>query len=412
MARRVRDKDIETREARRKLKLSGKPHWKAIGLGLHVGYRKGRRGGVWVVRRYCGGQRYKVESIALADDIENANGVEVLDFWQAQTLAREMRTPGARGAGGYTVGQAVADYLAEHLEGRASYYDCGRRLRAYVLPVFGDKPVAELEADEIRKWHRDVAKKSARARTRPGASQNYRKSDDDPEATRKRQASANRCLSLFKAVLNYAWAEERVKCERVWQRVKPFRGVDVPRTRYLTVAECQRLINTASPDFRVLVQAALQTGARYQELARLRASDFNPDAGTLHIRRSKAAKDRHIVLTEEGQRFFAQLATGKPGSALLLGREWKHSQQQLPMVTACKRAKIDGASFHTLRHTWASLAVMAGAPLMVVAKNLGHVDTRMVERHYGHLAPSFVADAIRAAAPRFGMVEPSNVRTL
>jgi hypothetical protein len=40
---------------------------------------------------------------------------------------------------------------------------------------------------------------------------------------------------------------------------------------------------------------------------------------------------------------------------------------------------------------------------MVVARNLGHADTRMVERHYGHLAPSFIADAIRAAAPKFGI---------
>jgi hypothetical protein len=29
-------------------------------------------------------------------------------------------------------------------------------------------------------------------------------------------------------------------------------------------------------------------------------------------------------------------------------------------------------------------------------------DTRMVEKHYGHLAPSYIADAIRAGAPRFG----------
>ena len=72
------------------------------------------------------------------------------------------------------------------------------------------------------------------------------------------------------------------------------------------------------------------------------------------------------------------------------------------MADACDRAKIKpAASFHILRHTWASLSVMAGAPLMVVARNLGHSDTRMVERHYGHLAPSFIADAIRAAAPRF-----------
>jgi hypothetical protein len=44
----------------------------------------------------------------------------------------------------------------------------------------------------------------------------------------------------------------------------------------------------------------------------------------------------------------------------------------------------------------------SGVPLLVVAKNLGHADTRMVEKHYGHLAPSYVADAIGAGAPRFG----------
>ena len=45
---------------------------------------------------------------------------------------------------------------------------------------------------------------------------------------------------------------------------------------------------------------------------------------------------------------------------------------------------------------------MGGMPLMVVAKNLGHADTRMVERHYGHLAPSYVAEAVRKHAPKFG----------
>jgi integrase len=39
--------------------------------------------------------------------------------------------------------------------------------------------------------------------------------------------------------------------------------------------------------------------------------------------------------------------------------------------------------------------------LMVAAKNLGHVDAKMVEKHYGHLAPSFIDDAIHAGAPRF-----------
>ena len=44
-------------------------------------------------------------------------------------------------------------------------------------------------------------------------------------------------------------------------------------------------------------------------------------------------------------------------------------------------------------------------------QNLGHVDTRMVERHYGHLAPSYVAESVRKHAPSFGKT-PSNVRAL
>ena len=39
----------------------------------------------------------------------------------------------------------------------------------------------------------------------------------------------------------------------------------------------------------------------------------------------------------------------------------------------------------------------------------GHKDTRMVEHHYGHLAPSFIADAIRAGAPRYGMEDDRKV---
>ena len=54
---------------------------------------------------------------------------------------------------------------------------------------------------------------------------------------------------------------------------------------------------------------------------------------------------------------------------------------------------------------------MGGMPLMVVARNLGHADTRMVERHYGHLAPSYVAEFVRKHAPKFGKTS-SNVRPM
>jgi hypothetical protein len=66
-------------------------------------------------------------------------------------------------------------------------------------------------------------------------------------------------------------------------------------------------------------------------------------------------------------------------------------------------------SFHALRHTWASQAVMNGVPLMAVAKNLEHRDNRMVKRHYWHVAPSYEVDAIHRGAPVFAATGTDSV---
>ena len=124
-----------------------------------------------------------------------------------------------------------------------------------------------------------------------------------------------------------------------------------------------------------------------------------------------------MVLTDEGVIFFRQLTAGRAGSEIMLcktnGQAWRASHQLRPTAQACQHAKIDPPiSFHALRHALASHAVMNGVPLLVVAKNLGHADTRMVEKHYGHLAPSYIADAIRAGAPKFGFKPDPTVTPL
>ena len=66
-------------------------------------------------------------------------------------------------------------------------------------------------------------------------------------------------------------------------------------------------------------------------------------------------------------------------------------------------------SFHVLRHTYGSLLAMQGVPMRVIADQLGHADTRMTEKHYAHLSPSYVADTIRAHFPKLGIVGWSKV---
>lgn len=414
MAKRVRDSDLESRAARTKLKAQGKPYYKAVGHRVHLGYRKGGEARKWVARVYTGTGKYVVHTIGTADDIADADGVHVLDFWQAQVAARALAPDLARGTrvGPYTVKQAINDYL-DHLHGRATHRDTELRLAALVPETLAAMRVDELTRQDLVRWHRGLAKLPPRVRTAKGTKQVHRDADmSDPEVIRARQNSANRVLAQLRAALNFALSEEKVDSGTAWARLGRFKNVNAARLRYLSIAEAQRLINACDPDFRLLVQAALQTGCRYSELARLRVADFNPDSRTLLIQRSKSGKPRHVHLTDEGSAFFAGLVAGRTGKELMLGREWKTSHQRKPLLAACARAKIEPViSFHGLRHTWASLAVMGGVPLMVVARNLGHVDTVMVEKHYGHLAPSYLAEEINAHAPRFGAVE-SNVKAI
>ena len=422
MARKVVDKKLDSKAERSKLKASPRPYYREIGRGLHLGFRKGKRGGTWVARMYAGNQTYKVESIGHADDDHtDANGETVLTYHQAVDKARALQasrtTTAGNVTGPYTVQRALDDYLTAGA-GKASHRDARTRADALIIPELGNIDVSMLTAGRIRKWLADLAIAAPRSRGKVGdAEPHYRDFDsDDPEAVRRRKATANRTLTILKAALNFAFREGKAASDREWRRVEPFEDVDAARVRYLTVAEAKRLINGSDKEFRPLVQAALETGCRYGELTRLKVEDFNPDVGTLAVRQSKSGKPRHVVLTDEGQGFFAQVTAGRAGSEAMFrkstGGEWRKSHQARPMTDACTRAKITPAvGFHTLRHTWASLAVMNGTPLLVVAKNLGHSDTRMVEKHYGHLAPSYIADAIRAGAPRFGF-KPSNVKPM
>jgi integrase len=412
MARTVRDSSLETRAARLRLKPRGKPYYRSIEPGLHLGYRKTRgAGGKWVARHYIGAQNYQVETIATADDFSDADGVAILSFAQAQKAARKrmvVRVHSAAGKSGppITVADAMDAYL-EFLEGnRKSAGDARYRDAAFIRPSLGAIEAAALTAEKLRRWHADLAKEPPRLRTKKGDEQKFREQGTDDESKRRRRASANRTLTVLKAALNRAWRDGNVPSDAAWRRVEPFENVDAARVRYLTIDEAKRLINASGEDFRALVRAALCTGARYGELARLTVADFNPESRTVGVRQSKSGKPRHVVLTDEGAAFFRQLCAGRAGSEIMLTHAagaWGKSHQARPMADACAAGKISPPmNFHGLRHTWASHAVMNGVPLLVVARNLGHADTRMVEKHYGHLAPSYVADAIRAGAPQFG----------
>jgi integrase len=438
----VKHAALETPTARKRLKRGRQPHLQSLIAGqAALGYQRkeGVLRGRWLLRRSLGGDKYAVVPLGLADDGVEADGASVLTFEEAKAKALAVLAEGGevKSHGRLTVRKAFAlyvDYLAQ--QGKRTL-ETERRGAALILPELGDLYVADLTSDRIRKWLSKMAASPALLRSKLDAKKRNTKAapGDDAEAIRRRQSSANRVLTMLKAALNHAYDEKLVANNEAWgRRVKPFRDVEVARTRYLSIVEAKRLLNACNPSFRQMVQAALETGGRYGELCRLAAADFNPDAGTVTIRRSKSGKSRSVILSDEGTAYFSQITVGRQGNELILRNtnrvqraleakgknpsvddagEWRPAEQGRLMREACERAKIaPPISIHGLRHTWASLAAMAGVPLMVIAKNLGHADTRMVEKHYGHLAPSFVVDAIRKGAPRFGFKPDKKVVAL
>ena len=414
MARTVREAALSNRTARARLRAGRQPHWRSLAPGVTLGWQrfKGQSSGRWLLRRHIGKNRYRVINIARADDVDAADGTTVLNFEQAEAKGRALvALPGGK-IERMTVRQAMAAYI-DHLaaKGRAgAVRDVMSRGAVHILPVLGELVVSELTREVLQQWLSTMAAGPAQKRPKAGKPM-YRAAPAGDDAVRRRRNSANRVWTMLRAALNYAFAEGQVSNDNAWRRVESFEHVDTARVRYLTIAEAQRLINAADPDFRLLVRAGLESGARYGELCALKVHDFNGDAGTLAIGKSKSGKARHVVLSAVAADFFRQQCVGRGGDEVMFlradGREWRRSDQKRPMAAAVARAKITPAVvFHQLRHTWASLAVMNEMPLMVVARNLGHVDTTMVQKHYGHLAEDYITQAIRKAAPNYNLKEP------
>jgi integrase len=425
MARTVRDANLETRTARLRLPIRSEPYWRGLEKAFALGYRRRGKGGTWLARRRPEGGGYLEHKIGTSDDLQDADGVAVLDYGQAQKAARawwraELRQEEGHDTreGPFTVKDAIEDYLKAYQgRGGKALYDTTRTAEAHILPLLGSNPVAKLTARKISDWHHGMAEKRARTRTKPGRKQNYRKAESGADATRKRRATANRVFTVLKAALNHAWKSGHVASDDAWRRVKPFRGVESVRARYLSEAECVRLVNACEPAFRNLVRAALLTGCRYSELTSMQVADFNADSGMATVRVSKTGKPRHVVLTSEGQRLFANLTAGKIGTDPVFMRAdgglWSKSHQLRRMREVSERAKIKPViSFHVLRHTHGSTLAMRGVPMGVIAEQLGHADTRMTEKHYAHLAPSYVADTIRAHFPTLGIAGETTVMPL
>ena len=102
-----------------------------------------------------------IKKIALADDLEPADGKHVLTYWQAIDMARALarRQPGADDANRpVTVSEALDRYQRD-LESRGADAQNANRVRRHLTPTLATKPVALLTMNDLRHWRDGLVSK-------------------------------------------------------------------------------------------------------------------------------------------------------------------------------------------------------------------------------------------------------------
>ena len=205
MARSIRSPKLETRTSRLRLPVAKKPLFVRVSLGVSLGYRRNETAGTWVLRVADGKNGAWTKRISLADDLDDSDGETVLSYWEAQSRAKAL-APGSDSDRPrhrpLTVEVAARTYLTSlEARNRRTAYDA-RRLERLFLPRFGAGRVEDLTRGQLEAWRDGLVPRT-----------------DDPEQHRRSQDTANRVLTIVKAVLNHAVrdATNNVRDDSAWR---------------------------------------------------------------------------------------------------------------------------------------------------------------------------------------------------
>jgi integrase len=270
-------------------------------------------------------------------------------------------------------------------------------LDIHILPVLGDKPVASITGDDIRKWHAVTLTKQPVYRAR--------------------------CYGLLHTVLATAVTDEK----RVANPCA-IRGAGNARRQVTiepaTLDELAKLVDAMPEQYKVMVLLAAWCAMRYGELAELRRKDIDLEAGVVRIRRGVVYVRRplpsHFVVTTPKSKSAGRrdvwipphllpavrdhlVEHTAPGNDALLypammdgNRHLHQATMQQIFAKAREAAGRPDLRFHDLRHTGAVLAAATGATLAELMARLGHstVGAAMRYQHAAQGADQRIAEAL------------------
>ena len=273
---------------------------------------------------------------------------------------------------------ALKEYLPYAQQHKRSVAADASKLRCHLLAYFGEHPLDAITVRDIQRYQAAIK-------------------------TSHCAATANRHLSLLSALFKRAvqWG---------YLTTNPCQGVQAfkennRRHRYLSDDEIQRLFQAMEAEPNRVIVAALKflllTGVRREEALQARWSQVDLDQGWLFLPQTKSGTARHVVLNPAALAILKNQdrVVGNPYvfPGRLPGQCLRNPTKGFRRLLAA--AGIENLRLHDLRHSFASLAVNAGATLYQVQQLLGHASAQTTQR-YAHLSTEVLREASDGVAAR------------
>lgn len=168
------------------------------------------------------------------------------------------------------------------------------RLRRHILPIFGDRPLGAVTADDVDHWYERLAETTTAGVPRPVYM-----------TLRAMYAAAVKARVCVASPVQVEGAD----------RHRPVRT----EARVLTRAEAEHLAASMPRRLRLAVWVGLWCGLRRAEIVGLKVGDFDLNARVLHVRRQVVTEEARAVRRAPGERRSMTFAPPKYGSVRTVG---------------------------------------------------------------------------------------------
>lgn len=185
------------------------------------------------------------------------------------------------------------------------------------------------------------------------------------------------------------------------QTLKIYKKIDLKfakRNKNLPVVlsreEVQKIIeNTTNKKHRLMIALAYSSGLRVSEAVDLKIKDLDFDGLTIHLKGAKGMKDRITVLPKKILNEIENLIAGKNKDDFVFeserGGKLTTATAQKVFIKSLLKSKIDKpATFHSLRHSFATHLLENGVDVRYVQELLGHSNIRTTQIYTHVMSPT------------------------